>query len=42
MPTEGYYGQRFVTVPLVKELLAEIEQGYSGDGEIMPMVKELR
>lgn len=43
MPAEGYYGQRFVTVPLVKELLAEIEQGYSsGSGEIMPMVRELR
>ena len=36
--TAGYYGQRFVAVPLVKDLLGELEQGQSSEG-IMPMLR---
>lgn len=40
-PATGYYGQNHVVVPLVKELLDELEQGQGGM-EIMPMVKSSR
>jgi len=40
-PTTGYYGQNYVVVPLVKELLDELEQGQGGM-EIMPMLKSSR
>lgn len=40
-PAAGYYGQNYVVVPLVKELLDELENGQGGM-EIMPMVKSSR
>lgn len=40
-PAAGYYGHNYVVVPLVKELLDELEQGRGGM-EIMPMVKSSR
>lgn len=41
----GYYGQRSVIVPLVQEMLTELEQRYMpGDGGvgIMPLIREAR
>ncbi|MDD3285778.1 MAG: hypothetical protein PHG95_04085 [Patescibacteria group bacterium] len=40
-PAAGYYGQNYVVVPLVKELLDELENGQGGM-EIIPMVKAAR
>lgn len=37
IPEGFYYGQRSVIVPLVKELLGDLEQGQNGGGGIMPM-----
>ncbi len=37
IPEGAYYGQRSVIVPLVQELLGDLEQGQNGGGGIMPM-----
>ena len=39
---ENYYGSRFITVPLAKQMITELtdsSNGNSGDGIIMPMVR---